>query len=98
MTQEDLTQRGLKSDPEHPWRHHNLGRLLLSSVLNWQDILVSGLQHMGFKRFRASHMSLLRHIDLDGTRISEIAKRARLTKQTVGGRSCRRRHGAARAR
>ncbi len=84
MIQDDRTQRGLKSDPEHPWRHHNLGRLLLASVLNWQDILVSGLQHMGFKRFRASHMSLLRHIDLGGTRISEIAKRARLTKQTVG--------------
>jgi len=77
-------RRGLKADRRHPWRHENLGRLLLASVINWQDVLVLGLQKKGFRNFRASHMNLLRHIDFEGTRISEIALRARVSKQTVG--------------
>lgn len=84
MDRQPLTARGLRLDPQHPWRHENIGRLLLSSVINWQDALVRGLQEKGFRRFRASHMNLLRHIDLGGTRITEIAQRARLSKQAVG--------------
>lgn len=53
-------------------------------MINWQDVLVRGLQAKGFRRFRASHMNLLRHIDVDGTRITEIAERARSSKQAVG--------------
>jgi DNA-binding MarR family transcriptional regulator len=76
--------RGLKPDPEHPWRHENTGRLLLTGVINWQDVLVRGLQKRGFRGFRASHMNVLRHIDLGGTRITEIADRSRQSKQAVG--------------
>lgn len=77
-------RRGLRSDRTHPWRHENLGRLLLLSVINWQDVLVQELRRRGFPSFRASHMNLLRHVDLEGTRIGEIAQRARITKQAVG--------------
>lgn len=83
-SEQQTTTRGLKPDPQHPWRHDNIGRLLLASVINWQDVLVRGLQDKGFRRFRASHMNLLRHIDLGGTRITEIAGRSRLSKQAVG--------------
>jgi len=88
------TTRGLRADARHPWRHENTGRLLLMSVINWQDILVRGLQQKGFKKFRASHMNLLRHIDVEGTRITEIAERARLSKQAIGQlvASCRTEH------
>jgi DNA-binding MarR family transcriptional regulator len=79
-----VTARGLRLDLQHPWRHENIGRLLLTGVINWQDILVRGLQQRGFPRFRASHMNVLRHIDLGGTRITEIAERSRLSKQAVG--------------
>lgn len=79
-----MPTRGLRLDLQHPWRHENIGRLLLSSVINWQDILVRGLQRRGFPRFRASHMNVLRHVDVGGTRITEIADRARLSKQAVG--------------
>jgi DNA-binding MarR family transcriptional regulator len=82
--QQRTTERGLRLDPQHPWRHQNSGRLLLSGLINWQDVLVRGLQEKGFRRFRASHMNLLRHIDLGGTRITEIAERSRLSKQAVG--------------
>lgn len=84
MANAKIKARGLKLDPQHPWRHENIGRLLLSGVIHWQDVLVRGLQEKGFRRFRASHMNLLRHIDLGGTRISEIAERSRMSKQAVG--------------
>jgi len=42
--------RGLKADATHPWRHENLRRLLLTSVINWQDVLVRDLQVRGFFR------------------------------------------------
>lgn len=81
---DDSAIRGLKPDPQHPWRHDNTGRLLLMSLINWQDVLVRGLQASGLRQIRASHLNLLRHIDLDGTRITEIAERAQLSKQAIG--------------
>jgi DNA-binding MarR family transcriptional regulator len=79
-----IHRRGLKLDFEHPWRHENIARLLTSSVMNWQEILVSGLQQRGFPRLRSSQMNLLRYIDVEGTRITEIAARSLMTKQGVG--------------
>ena len=78
------TIRGLKADPQHPWRHENTGRLLLTSVINWQDVLVRGLQMKGFRAFRASHMNVLRHGVLGDPRPAEIADRSRMSKQAVG--------------
>jgi len=76
--------RGLRDDKRHPWRNENLGRLLLVAVDNWQTVLVRGLQKAGFRNFRSTHMNVLRHIDIGGTRISEIADRANVTKQAIG--------------
>ncbi len=76
--------RGLRKDRRHPWRNENLGRLLLVAVDNWQNALVRGLQEAGFRNFRGTHMHLLRHIDMGGTRITEIAERAGVTKQAIG--------------
>jgi DNA-binding MarR family transcriptional regulator len=83
-TRREAATRGLRPDSEHPWRHQNIGRLLLASQINWQDALIRGLRENGFRNVRASHMNLLRHVDVDGTRITEIAQRSRLTKQAVG--------------
>jgi DNA-binding MarR family transcriptional regulator len=77
-------QHRLRSDPKHPWREENLGRLLLIAVDNWQAALVRGLQKAGFRDLRDAHMHLLRYIDVDGTRITEIAERAGVTKQAIG--------------
>lgn len=76
--------RGLRKDTAPRFRTENLGRLLLIAVNNWQEALAKGLQQRGFEDIRSSHISLLRHIDTDGTRITEIAERAGITKQAVG--------------
>jgi DNA-binding MarR family transcriptional regulator len=84
VTPRKVATRGLRLDREHPWRHQNIGRLLLASQIHWQDALIRGLRENGFRAVRASHMNLLRHVDVGGTRITEIAQRSRLTKQAVG--------------
>jgi DNA-binding MarR family transcriptional regulator len=76
--------RGLRRDESYPWRNENLGRLLLAAVDNWQRALVEGLQQAGYRDLRFAHMSLMRHIDVRGTRLTEIADRAGITKQAVG--------------
>ncbi|MBO6947341.1 MAG: winged helix-turn-helix transcriptional regulator [Rhodospirillales bacterium] len=76
--------RGLKKDQQPSFRTENFGRLLLVALNNWQQALVEGLQAKGFEDVRTSHISLLRHIDMDGTRITEIAERAGISKQAVG--------------
>lgn len=76
--------RGLRKDEQPEYRTENLGRLLLAALNNWQEELAKGLQKKGFKSVRSSHISLLRHIDMEGTGITEIAQRAGITKQAVG--------------
>lgn len=76
--------RGLRKDKEPSFRTENFGRLLLIALNNWQEALAEGLRKKGFTDVRTSHISLLRHIDMDGTRITEIAERAGITKQAVG--------------
>jgi DNA-binding MarR family transcriptional regulator len=78
------TYRGLAEDTQYPWRTQNMGRLLLVALADWQEALVEALRHAGFSNLSTTHMNLLRHIDLSGTRITEIAERARITKQAVG--------------
>lgn len=70
--------------PVNDWRHKNLGRLLLSSFRYFEHRLLAGLQQAGFPDVRTAHLSVLRELDLGGTRISEIAQRAGITKQAMG--------------
>lgn len=84
MSKNPNLYRGLRRDKEPSFRTENFGRLLLIALNNWQESLAKGLQEKGFKDVRSSHISLLRHIDMDGTRITEIAERAGITKQAVG--------------
>jgi DNA-binding MarR family transcriptional regulator len=84
QSEKRAVHRGLREDLQYPWRSRNTGRLLLGALIIWQDALVQGLQDVGFKNFRSTHMNLLRHIDAGGTRITEIAERSGFTKQSIG--------------
>lgn len=76
--------RGLAKDRQPAFRTGNLGRLLLTAHTNWQLALARDLRNEGYPSVRRTHLNLLRHIDMDGTRITEIAERAGVTKQAVG--------------
>jgi len=76
---------GLAPDAAHPWRHQNLGRLLLFSFHAFEARLVERYQAAGFADVRQVHLNALRHIDdPGGTRIVDLAARAGITKGAMG--------------
>jgi DNA-binding MarR family transcriptional regulator len=75
--------RGLRTDPQHPWRAENVGRLLIVATTKWQEALLEGFRHNGFQKLRTPYLNLMRHIDMDGTPLTELADRVGITKQSV---------------
>jgi DNA-binding MarR family transcriptional regulator len=61
----------------------NLGQLLLRSARLFDTMAFSrwSKHHRGIRR---AHLQLMPHLDLEGTRITELARRAEITKQAVG--------------
>jgi DNA-binding MarR family transcriptional regulator len=62
----------------------NLGYLLAKASQRWNELLAEGFTAEGFPEVRPSYGSvLIPLLEEDGLRMSEIARRARLTKQTI---------------
>ena len=62
----------------------NLGYLLAKASQRWNEQLQAGFSAAGFPEVRASYGSVLIPLmEQDGLRMGEIARRARLSKQTM---------------
>jgi DNA-binding MarR family transcriptional regulator len=62
----------------------NLGYLLAKASQRWNELLAEGFAAEGFKEVRPSYGSVLVPLfEEDDLRMGEIARRARLTKQTI---------------
>ena len=62
----------------------NLGFLLAKASQRWNELLVEGFRARGYAEVRASYGSVLLPLfEEDGLRMSAIAERARLSKQTM---------------
>jgi DNA-binding MarR family transcriptional regulator len=61
-----------------------LGTLLSSAGQRLSAELDRALREAGFADLRAAHAPVFMAIDPDGTRITELAERTRMTKQAVG--------------
>ncbi len=66
------------------WRHDNIGRLLNNAVSRFESRVLELMADAGHPQARISHISLTRNLDVDGTRVSELARRAGMTKQAMG--------------
>jgi DNA-binding MarR family transcriptional regulator len=66
------------------WRHDNVGRLLNNAVSRFESRVLQLMSQSGHPQARISHVSLTRNLDLAGTRVSELARRAGMTKQAMG--------------
>lgn len=62
----------------------SIGELLRFSARGFSDRTVAKVVACGHQGVRASHFAVIRHMDVDGTRISELARRAGMTKQAMG--------------
>jgi len=61
------------------WRLGNAGRVLSNAVTRFESRVLELMVAAGHEDTRLSHVNLTRHLDLEGTRITELARRARMT-------------------
>jgi DNA-binding MarR family transcriptional regulator len=62
----------------------NVGRLLLRAQRAFEAELNARLRERGYGDVRLAHSALFAHVDPEGTRSSELALRAGMTKQSMG--------------
>ncbi len=79
MPRSDLTQE----DIEH-YRRNNIGQSLLDVAKDFQRSALKEFAAEGHRRLQAAHQSVLSFLSLDGTRLTELATRAGMTKQAMG--------------
>lgn len=65
------------------WRHFNVGRVLNNAVRRFEERVLQILEESGNTPARLSHIGLTRNLDVGGTRITELARRAAMTKQAM---------------
>jgi DNA-binding MarR family transcriptional regulator len=61
------------------WRLHNAGRILGNALVRFETRVLALMEQAGYTQTRLSHVNLTRHLDLTGTRITELARRAHMT-------------------
>lgn len=75
----------MKTIPPQPrrdrdgWRLGNAGRVLSDAVTRFEARVLDLMVLSGHAGTRLPHVNLTRHLDLEGTRITELARRARMT-------------------
>jgi DNA-binding MarR family transcriptional regulator len=71
------------TDNADAWRHSNVGRLLNNAMRRFESRVFELMNKAGHTDARLSHLHLTRNLDVTGTRINELARRAGLTKQAM---------------
>jgi DNA-binding MarR family transcriptional regulator len=64
-------------------REGHVGGLLLEAQRRFNDELVGRLHRRGFTGIKPSHGAVFANIDAEGTRATELARRAGMTKQSM---------------
>lgn len=65
------------------WRTHNLGWLLLSATDVFMREKLGVVHAAGFSQVTEVHMALVQNLDLDGSRLTDIAARAGMAKPSM---------------
>jgi len=76
-------RRPLPFPAREDWRRTNTGRLLFNSTRRYAEGVVKIVNANGFPKIRIAHMAVPRNMDLSGTRITTLAARASMTKQSM---------------
>lgn len=66
------------------YREEHIGRLLLIAQRNFSATALVKLHERGHTGLHLAHTNMLRHLDVDGTRITTLAERAGVSKQAIG--------------
>ncbi len=81
-----MSEESLSIDREQldQMRQHHIGRLLQQTSRAFNVRAMTKLQQYGHTGLSLAHTSLLSNLDLEGTRITVLAERAGMTKQSMG--------------
>lgn len=60
------------------------GKLLAVGLRGWEERLQEGLSARGYEDVRVAHYAVFRHLKPEGSRVTELAREARMTKQSMG--------------
>ena len=74
---------GVRTDADGSWRNLNTSRLLMNSFAWCDAYLLAALREADYGQVRRTHLNVLRHLDGDGTRMTDLAARANLTKAAM---------------
>jgi DNA-binding MarR family transcriptional regulator len=66
------------------WRHANIGRLLNNAVHRFEARVLELMDERGHAETRIAQLNLIRNLDVEGTRLTELARRASMSKQAMG--------------
>jgi DNA-binding MarR family transcriptional regulator len=72
------------AETEAQWRRGNVGRLMFDGARRFEERLHASVRAAGFAEVRYVHLTVLRNMNLGGTRLTELAARAGMTKQAMG--------------
>lgn len=69
--------------PDEAFRRQNLGRLLIRAFNAFEEHHIRRLGEEGFADFTGSETVVLRNVETGGSRITDIARRAKVTPQAI---------------
>jgi DNA-binding MarR family transcriptional regulator len=76
-----VTQQSAFSNADEVWRRGNVGRAIFEAARVVEADILRVLAEEGFSDLRRVHLNLYRNLELDGTRLTDLASRANMTKQ-----------------
>jgi DNA-binding MarR family transcriptional regulator len=62
----------------------NVGRMMFGGARLFEERIFDVIREAGFDEVRFVHLTLVRNMDSDGTRLTDLAARAGMTKQAMG--------------
>ena len=65
------------------WRRSNIGRLLNNAIRRFEARVLEVMSDKGHAETRIAHVNLTRNLDTGGTRLTELARRAEMSKQAM---------------
>ena len=66
------------------WRRNNIGRHMNNAIRRFELRVLELLAEAGHTQLGLTHINLTRNLDLAGTRLTELARNAGMTKQSMG--------------
>ena len=80
---DDKNERPVPLPAKDDWRWSNTGRLLFDAARLFEEGILRTVNEKGFPKVRMAHLAVPRNMDLGGTRVTTLASRASMTKQSM---------------